>query len=372
MAKILWFNWKDMGHPSAGGAEVVLWELAQRMVAEGHEVTLLTCGYAGAKHYETVDGVSVIRVGTNRYLHSAQALAYYTRNLRDKFDVVIEMVNTAPYFGVFFGRRSKRYLFYHQLAREVWFHEAPAPISQVGYYVMEPLGTRLLARAGVPVITVSDSTRRDLADYGFAEDSIHIISEGIELEPVADLAAITKFDKPTLLGLGAMRAMKRTLDQVSAFELAKKQLPDLQLKLAGSATGAYGERVLARIAASPYKDDIEYCGRVTAEEKLRLMQRSHALLSTSVREGWGLVVTEAASQSTPAVVYDAHGLRDSVRNNQTGVVTAANPAALADGVISLLGDEQRYQVIRRAAWEWSKEITFDQSYRDLKKVLELA
>ena len=208
--------------------------------------------------------------------------------------------------------------------------------------------------------------------YGFDEKKMHIISEGIEFEPLENLDGIEKFEKPTLLGLGAMRAMKRTMDQISAFELAKKDIPDLQLKLAGSASDPYGARVLKRIGASPYMDDIEYCGRVTTEEKIRLMQKSHAVLLTSIREGWGLVVTEAASQGTPAVVYDVPGLRDSVRNNRTGVVTAPNPAALADGIRTLLEDGDRYETIRRAAWDWSKEITFDQSYSDFKKVLELA
>lgn len=369
--KVLWLNWKDMGHPGAGGAEVVMWQLSRRLVAEGHEVTLLTCGYQGASSQEMVDGVQVVRVGTNRYVHSAQALAHYVRRMRNRFDVVIEVVNTAPYFGVFFGRQSKRYLFYHQLAREIWFHETKPPLSHVGHYALEPFATRVLSKAGVPVITVSDSTKQDLLDYGFSEDRMHIISEGIEMEPLQDLASVTKFDKPTLLSLGAMRAMKRTLHQVEAFEIAKKHLPDLQLKIAGSSSDEYGKQVLARIADSPFKADIEYCGRVSPEQKVELMRRCHAVLFTSIREGWGLVVTEAASQGTPAVVYDVPGLRDSVRDGKTGIVTAANQAALADGIEELLEDSERYQRIRRAAWEWSKEITFDRSYSDFKAVLEI-
>lgn len=349
-----------------------MWQLSQRMVAEGHNVTLLTCGYDGALSTEDVDGVHVIRIGRNRYLHSMQALMHYIRKMRNQFDVVIEVVNTAPYFGVFFGKRSRRYLMYHQLAREIWMHETAAPLSHVGRYMLEPTANRILRRSGVPTITVSDSTRKDLMGYGFKGDKLHIISEGIEIVPVEDLTTIEKFKKPTLLSLGAMRAMKRTLDHIEAFEIAKKTIPDLQLKLAGSATDPYGKRVLARIKQSKFSDDIEYLGRVTNEEKIKLMQECHVLLFTSIREGWGLVATEAASQGTPAVVYDVPGLRDSVRHNQTGIVTQATPQALADGINELLEDKKHYEKIREAAWEWSKEITFDKSYADFKTVLELA
>lgn len=373
---ILWLNWKDGKHPGAGGAEVVLHELARRMVAEGHTVSLLTCGYDGAPANEDMDGVRVIRVGNNRLIHPAQALIEYIRNHRGRYDIVIEMVNTAPYFSVFFGKSAKRFLFYHQLARQVWFHEMPAGMSHFGYFFMEPLATRALAHSGVKTITVSDSTRRDLMSFGFKPDQTHIISEGITIEPIKTIEAlkkVAKFDKPTLLSLGALRTMKRTLDHIEAFEIAKQLTPDLQLRIAGSAADPYGEKVLARIASSTYSDDIKYLGRVTQEEKLKLMQQSHLILQTAVKEGWGLTVTEAASQGTPAVVYDVDGLRDSVRNGKTGIIAKAEtPAALAEGIVTLLTDDKTYQSMRQAAWEWSQEITFDRAYSDLKTVLELA
>lgn len=369
--KILWISWKDTSHPQAGGAEVVMHELSKRMLADGHEVTLLTARHAGSTARDVIDGVHIIRVGNNRYVHPFAALAYYIRHLRNKFDLVIEDVNTAAYFSPFFKDTAKQVLFYHQLAREIWFQETPAPLSYVGYYVLEPLATFALGRPNVPTITISESTKKDLQKFGFKPERIHIISEGTHLAPVNDLAKIKKYAAPTLLSLGAMREMKRTLEQVKAFELAKKELPALTMKLAGDASGSYGRQVLDYISQSPYKDDIEYLGRVTNEQKLELMQRCQLISVTSLKEGWGLIVTEAASQGTPAVVYDVDGLRDSVRDGVTGSVTACTPTALAHGIVALLEDKKQYQSARQAGWEWSKTITFEQSYADLKQALEI-
>ena len=126
------------------------------------------------------------------------------------------------------------------------------------------------------------------------------------------------------------------------------------------------------IADSPYKNDIDYIGRIDQRDKATLMRSCHFIAVTSVKEGWGLIVTEAASQGTPAVVYDVPGLRDSVRNGQTGLVTADRPTALAEAIVRLLTDRTMYERLRHAAWEWSKHITFDQSYQDLKTVLGVA
>lgn len=370
---ILWLTWKDNNHPEAGGAEVVCYELCKRLVAEGHTVTLLTSDYDGAKSEHSLKGVHVIRIGKHRALHPYRALLYYIRHLRNKFDIVIEEVNGgAPYFSVFFGKKSMRYMLYHQLGRINWLYEVKPPFSYVGYHLLVGSATRLASLAGVPLITVSESTKRELATYGFKPHKTHIISEGTHIEPLKDLRAVKKYSEPTVLVHGGMRAMKRTLDQVKAFELAKKRIPNLRLKLSGSSSSAYGKQVMDYIAQSPYKADIEYLGRTTDEQKVELMRRCHVVLMTSIEEGWGLVVTEANSQGTPAVVYDVHGLRDSVKHGETGIITAENPAALADGIVSLLQDQAVYDTLRQNGWEWSKTITFDQSYTDFKQILGIA
>ena len=70
---------------------------------------------------------------------------------------------------------------------------------------------------------------------------------------------------------------------------------------------------------------------------------AHCLLVTSVREGWGMVITEAYSVGTPAVGYDVGGIKDSIRDGRTGLLaTAGDPMALATQAISLVTDDARY------------------------------
>jgi len=128
---------------------------------------------------------------------------------------------------------------------------------------------------------------------------------------------------------------------------------------------------LRMIENSSYAADIEYVGPVDEREKVRLMAMSHLLMATSVKEGWGLIVTEANSQGTPAVVYGVDGLRDSVQDGKTGVVTKENtPVALAREIIAILNDGARYKALRYSAWDDSKEYNSENCYRDFLGVIE--
>jgi len=358
--RILWFAWKDREHPQAGGAELVREELAERLAKDGHDVRFLVGGFKGGASEIQKNGFTITRLG-GRFSVYWRAHQYYIRHLRGWADFVVDEVNTIPFFASWYCREPV-ILFIHQLARQIWFYEIFFPLSLFGYLI-EPVYLWHLRR--LPVITISESTKKDLQRFGFSKNHIHIISEGIAMEPIADFNSIIKDKKPTLLALGSIRPMKRTHHVIRAFEIAKQDIPDLQLMIAGAAEGWYGKCVLKMIRRSPFSQEIQYLGRVEQSQKIALLRRAHLLCVASVKEGWGLTVTEANSQGTPAVAYDVDGLRDSIRNGETGIVCAENtPEMMAKSVAVLLKDAQNYQRLRENAWEWSQTMTFDSSARN--------
>ena len=69
----------------------------------------------------------------------------------------------------------------------------------------------------------------------------------------------------------------------------------------------------------------------------------------SVKEGWGLVVVEAAAHGTPTVAFrSAGGPRESVRHRETGVL-AEDEAGFVDAVRPLLADDALRAGMGRAA-----------------------
>jgi len=371
---ILWFTWKDGRHPEAGGAETVNEELAKRLARDGHRVLFIVGGFSGGESHEERDGFRIVRLG-NRYTVYWEAFRYYRKYLANEFfDIVIDEVNTVPFFAHYYVKnaRKKVYLFY-QLCREIWFYQMPFPLSLIGYF-LEMVYLRILARGNTfAIFTESKSAMRDLVKFGFPEDKIRVFSIGVKIEPVLNFDMLgEKFTDPTLISVGSIRPMKRTKEQILAFEVLKEDIPNLKLKIVGDGSGRYGRGVLRHARNSKFSSDIEYLGRVPNSRKVEIMQKSHLILVTSVKEGWGLIVTEANTQGTPAVVYDVDGLRDSVQNGKTGVVARKNtPSGLSTAIKEVLLDSERYEKMRHVAWKYSKQLTFESGYETWRKYLHL-
>jgi glycosyltransferase involved in cell wall biosynthesis len=366
--KIIWFTWKDRSHPEAGGAEVVNEELAVRLAADGHGVIFLVGGFEGGAREETRQGFKIIRLG-NRFSVYFQAYKYYKKNLVGWADLVIDEVNTIPFFCKFFVK-EKNIILSYQLCREVWFYQMIFPLNLLGYLI-EPIYLWLLRKQ--QVLTESESTRIDFQKYGFKKDNISIFPIGLETEPIKleEFNNQKKEENPTILCLGSIRDMKRSIHVLKAFEILKQEIKTAKLFMVGSGGTKYAEKFFKKVANSKYKNDITYFGKVDNRKKLEIIQRSHLICATSVKEGWGLIITEANSQGTPAIVYNVDGLRDAVKNNLTGLVTEKNnPQELSKKITQLLQDKVLYEKYRLNAWQDSFNYNYDNSYKIFINYLE--
>ncbi|MET8149506.1 glycosyltransferase family 4 protein [Actinoplanes sp. NPDC049668] len=320
--RILVLNWRDLKHPAAGGAEVYTEQVLRRWARAGHEVTLFAAAVAGEPAAELVDGYRVVRAGS-RFTVYREARRWWRRYGRGRYDVVIDETNTVPFHAhewVDDGARTVALV--HQTCEEIWHHNAPPLAAQLGRYLLEPYWLRRLA--GSPILAVSDSTRDALARFG-ARD-VTVVPEGYESPAV--LPSVAKETLPTAVFCGRMVSYKRPWDVIEAVRSARREIPGLRLWMIG------GGPMLAKLrAAAP--EGVEFLGRVSEAEKHDRMARAHIHLATSVREGWGLVVTEAAALGTPTIAYDVPGLRDSTRAAR-GVVVPPEPAALARRLAELL------------------------------------
>jgi glycosyltransferase involved in cell wall biosynthesis/O-antigen/teichoic acid export membrane protein len=321
--RILFLNWRDIKHPEAGGAEVYCHEVCRAWARQGHQVTVFTSAFDGGPGEEYLDGYRIIRRG-GRFGVYVSAHRFYRRNDSLVFDLVIDAVNTRPFFAHRFGKDVPVVVLIHQVAREVWRYEFPLPVAYLGRYILEPFWLRRLRH--IPAITVSDSSRESLAMYGL--DNVYVVPEGSnEFSPQPERMH-GREPIPTLIYVGRLVENKRPADAIRAFELARRRIPELQMWVVG--TGPC-EGQLRRGAP----EGVHFLGRVPEEVRRDRLARAHALVVTSVREGWGLVVTDAAALGTPTIAYNVPGIRDSVAASG-GFLTDPNPKSLADAVANLV------------------------------------
>ena len=353
---ILIYNWRDIKNSAAGGAEVVTHEIAKRLVSKGHKICLFTAAFKGCKKNETIDGVEIVRSGS-RYSVYIKAKQYYKKHF-GKYDVVVDEINTRPFMTPKFVKDSTPVIaLIHQLAREFWFYEMPFPINWIGYHILED---RWLANyIDIPTITISQSSENDLVDLGFK--NITIIPMGINFKPLSGIPEKEK--ELTLIFVGRMGYAKRPDHVVEAFQYIQKRIPDAKLWMVGD--GAMRQKL-----ENKKVDGVTFFGYVDSEKKLELMSRAHTILVPGVREGWGLVVTEANAMGTPAIGYNIPGLRDSIRDCETGLLCEPKPEAMAEKAIELLQDEMLLEKLSRNALEWSRNFNWDKSAENFLRIIE--
>ncbi|RLE63178.1 MAG: glycosyltransferase family 1 protein [Thermoprotei archaeon] len=358
--RIAWFNWKCIKHPEAGGAEVFTHEVARRLAGKGHEVTLVTSRPKGLPAEEKIEGYKVLRAG-GKYTVYLKARKIYMERIRGKADLIVDEINTLPFFTVKYAKEPVIALI-HQLAREYWLIEVKPPLSWIGY-LLEPKYLSLYKN--IPTITVSESTKRDLEELGF--ERTHIVPEGLNMKPLEKFPE--KDSDPAIIFLGRLKKSKQPDHAVKAFKLVVEEVPDARLWIVGD--GPLKSKLEKLVKRLGLEKKVVLCGKVDEKEKIKLLTKAQVLVFPAVREGWGLVVTEANACGTPAVGYDVPGLRDSIRHRETGIlVPSGDTEALAEALTSLLIDDRLREKLSKNALEWSKQFSWDDTTERFWKVLE--
>jgi glycosyltransferase involved in cell wall biosynthesis len=365
---ILIFSWRGPGHPHAGGAEIVTHEHAKAWVKQGYKVTLFTSGYEDCQKEETIDGVKIIRRGSQILSVQFWAFVWYLFIQKDNFDLVVDQFHGLPFFTPLFVKR-KKLAFIHEVTKDVWrynplkepFHSIVSKIGQIG----EPLLFRYLYR-NIPFLTVSESTKKDLVDYGISSKLITIIHNGFY--PVK---RALKRKKKVITFIGAIAEDKGIEDAIKVFNLLKQTSFDFWV--IGKHDSVYFEKVQQLVDKYKLESRVTFWGFVSESKKFDLLNESYLVVNPSVREGWGLTVIEAAAVYTPTVAYKVSGLQDAIKHPETGLlVERKTPQQLSKAIKMLIKDKKIYKSLQLAGFKRSKKFNWkDATKQSLRLIQEI-
>jgi len=278
--------------------------------------------------------------------------------LKADYDVVIDEINTRPFLTPKFVKNGEKIIaLIHQLAREYWFYETPFPINYFGYRFFEE---RWLSNyTKIPTVTVSNSSRKDLADLGF--EKVFVVGEGLNFEPLKRIGE--KTSNPVIVFAGRLKKAKRPDHAIKAFKIVRGEIPKAELWIIGD---GYLEDKLKRIAP----EGVKFFGNVSNEERRELIRKAWVLVNPSVREGFGLNVIEANALGVPAIAYDVAGLRDSIVNGKTGLlVKSGDVEALAGAAVQVLSTDNVRIKLSEEALTHSKGFSWDKVADEFMKVV---
>ncbi len=372
---------------TVGGAERWYRDLAERLAAEGHEVTYLTLRqWPRGERAQIDERVRVVCAGPRMALYTtdgrrrilpplvfgAGVLAHLLRHGR-RYDVVHTCA--FPYFSLLAAALAQ------PLARfglvvdwfEVWSHSywrdylggvggrvgelvqrLCALVPQRAFCFSELHAERLRAAGLRGPVTVlrglyagsAAPARATGADESLPAPAPLTVTPEPTPSPAADPA-------PMVMFAGRLIPEKQVTLAVAAMALAVTRIDGLRGEFLGD--GPERAALDAAIAEHGLQGIVTARGFTETEVVDAEMRRAMCLLLTSRREGYGLVVVEAAARGTPSVVVagEDNAATELIEEGVNGFVApSAEPAQIADAIVRV---HEAGSALRESTARWFSE-----------------
>jgi glycosyltransferase involved in cell wall biosynthesis len=353
--RILLVNWQDRENPQAGGAEIHLHEIFGRLADAGHEVTLLCGGWPGCAPHARLDGIEVHRVGT-RHTFPLLVRRYFDRVFGDvapSLDVLVEDINKVPLYTPRWRGVRRTVALVPHLFGGTAFQELAVPLAAAVWLAERPLGR---VYRNVPFQAIR-STAEDLAHRGIPRSHIEVIYPGIDTRSHSPLPAV-RSPQPSFAYLGRLKRYKGVQHVIRAFAATRDRTATLEIAGAGD----YRPRLESLARSLDLDDRVRFLGRISEPEKLALLRRAWALVFASPKEGWGITNLEAAACATPVVASNSPGIRESVRDGETGyLVPHGSIAAMADAMDRLASSRALVEQLGSSARRFAETFTWERA-----------
>jgi glycosyltransferase involved in cell wall biosynthesis len=361
-----------------GGAERWYANLAERLADAGHDVTYLTLRQWDRGGHPRIDPrVRVLSVGPRMALYTGGGrrrilpplvfgigvLAHLLRN-----GSRYEVVHTAsfPYFSLLVAGavrpvgRFSLVVDWHEVWSRNYWREYLGPLAGTIGYAVQLLCARLKQRA----FCFSRLHAARLRKEGLRGEVTVLEGEyaGALEKPTPERA------EPVVIFAGRMIPEKRAPLGVAGVVSAAKHIPGLRGAFFGD--GPERKAVLAAIARHGAEHAIAAPGFVDGDSVDAALRRALCVLLPSRREGYGMIVLEAAARGTPSIVVagEDNAATELIEEAVNGFIAAeADPETIARAIVRV---HQAGMALRESTAHWfaanAERLSLDHS---LKTVL---
>jgi len=360
-----------------GGAERFYRGLAERLAADGHSVTYLTLRQWDSGTSAEVPGVSVVAVGPRMSLYAGGrrrilpplvfglgVLRHLLRNRR-RYDVVI--TGSFPYFALLAAAAARRRSYdlvvdWPEVWTKEYWHEYLGPLGRAGWAVQ-----RRCMRVRQHALCPSELHAARLRAGGVKGPVT--VYRGL-YDGDAHPEAREPSDRVVVFA-GRHIPEKQVTAIVPAVALAREAISELRCSILGD--GPDRDEVVRQIGEYGLEQAVDAPGFVDRETLDRVLARALCLLLPSRREGYGLIVVEAAARGVPSIVVAGpdNAAVELVEEGVNGIVArSAAPDALADAIVRI---DRAGAELRRSTAGWfdahARELSIEASVTTVSRLL---
>ena len=305
---------------------MVTWDYDPPIGGMGRHVSSLQSGFESLDHTVSVFSRSDIRFPFGRSILFSLLLPLLLPRWIKRFSPDLLHVHAGP-GGVFLLRKPA--LLPLMVTANHTYHDQVRCVGQRWKRLLVPLERRTYALADHILCLSEDTAHSLLHDYGIDRSKLSVVPCGI------DVARFSALDRPLrdrgkrCVFVGRSDARKGFDLLLHAWPLVLRTIPDATLHAVG----------IGSDFSLPLPPAVVLHPACTDDELAELLGSSRVSVCPSRLEGFGLAAAEAIASGTPVVATDVPGLRTTVTNFETGLLTSMNPHDIASTLVSLLQDD---------------------------------
>ena len=226
------------------------------------------------------------------------------------------------------------------------------------------------------ITTCSESIKREINQYLpiVNMNKIFNLYSAIETrfkphpEEASKLKARMGITGPIILYVGRIASYKGVDDIISAYKLAKKLIPDLNLIIGGKPD--FFMKKFYEEWKHKY-DDIYFLGFISDNELPIYYSMADIFVNYSnAGEGFGLTLIEAIACGTPVICSSLSAFREVLQDNAF-FIPPNTPSILAKEMIKLIKNEELRTNLVKKAQTYIKRYSWESVGKDLEKVYQL-
>lgn len=342
--------WRDLDDVEAGGSELHAHNVASIWAQAGLQVSMRTSFAAGRPERRVRSGYTVVRKA-GRYLVFPRSIASEISGRLGPRDGLVEIWNGMPFFSPVWCR-GPRMVWLHHVHGPMWAMTLPPRLAQIGLTIEEQIAPRFYRR--VPIVTLAESSKQELVhDLGFSAKRVSVVPPGIDARysPGGERSAT-----PMIVAVGRLVAVKDFARLIRVAAVARKSVDRLSLVIVGD---GYERDALEKLIGDLHAESwVRLAGRVSDDELVSLYRSAWIVASASIREGWGMTITEAAACGTPAVATRIAGHTDAIQSGVTGLL-ADTDDELAGAITLMMKNHDTWERMSVAALKNAASLTWE-------------
>ena len=242
------------------------------------------------------------------------------------------------------------------------------PLSRRISHIAQKLSWFIMSRFSATIITASSVMEKELLQYGFPSENIHIVYPGIIKVKISIKQRILKpYDA---VFVSRLHESKGILELINIWKNVTQEFPHATLGIIGTGDTQIVQKLHEKMKKHNLTKSISLLGYLSDKEVAHYVSSSKVFIFPSHEEGFSLTIAEVLFLGTPIVTYDLPIFQD-IFPDAFIPVPCFNSKMFSNKVIDVLGSPKKYQETLALGKKINKKYSWKNAIEKERIILDL-